>query len=81
MDEITLFLTILITGLSLLMFIVSLISTCRVRNFKFLIIGFAFIGFIIKGLLLLFEYISQDEIALIIDFTVIILLYFAIIKK
>ncbi len=81
MDEITLFLSILIAGLSAILFIVSMISTARLRKIKLLLVGTAFIAFIIKGLLLTFEYISQDQIGMVLDIVVILLLYFAIIKK
>jgi len=81
MDEITLFLAILITGLAALLFIVSLFSSYRLRNVKFFLIGLAFLALIIKGLLLVFEYTHEDTIGLIIDLVLLILLYFAIVKK
>jgi hypothetical protein len=81
MDEITLFLSMLIIGLASILFIVSSLSSYRLRNFKFFLISFAFLAFILKGFLLIFEFISQDKIGLIIDVVIIILLYFAIVKK
>jgi len=81
MDEITLFLSIIIAGLSLLLFIVSAIAFYRLRATKLLIINLAFLGFIIKGVLLTLEFISQSRIGLIIDLGIIVLLYFAVIKK
>ena len=81
MDEITLFLSILIAGLSTILFIVSMISTARLRNIKFLLVGSAFLVFAIKGLLLFFEFLVQENIAMILDIVIIVLLYFAIVKK
>lgn len=81
MDEITLFLSILIAGLSTLLFIVSAASYYRLRVLKLLIINLAFLAFIIKGILLSLEYISQARFGLILDLTIIILLYFAVVKK
>lgn len=81
MDDILLLLSILITGFSLLLFFVSMISYLKLRVSKFILIGIAFLGFTIKGILLLFEFISQGQIPLILDLFVIILIYFAIIKK
>ena len=81
MEEITLFLSILIAGLSTLLFIVSAASYYRLRVLKLLIINLAFLAFIIKGILLSLEYISQARFGLILDLTIIILLYFAVVKK
>lgn len=81
MDEITLFLSILIAGLSTLLFIVSAASYYRLRVTKLLIINLAFLAFIIKGILLSLEIINQARIGLILDLAVIILLYFAVAKK
>ena len=64
MDEITLFLSISITGLATLLFVVSAAAFYRLRAFKLLIINLAFLIFIIKGLLLIFEFISQERIGL-----------------
>jgi len=81
MDEIILFLSIVITGLSALLFVVSAASFYRLRATKLLIINLAFLAFIIKGFLQIFEFITQTRIGLILDLVVIILLYFAVVKK
>ena len=81
MDEITLFLSILIAGLAGLLFVVSAAAYKRLRAGKLLIINLAFLMFVIKGLLIIFEIISQERIGLILDITIIVLLYFAVIKK
>jgi hypothetical protein len=81
MDEITLFFSILIAGVSAIVFIISLISTIKLKNIKFLLVGIAFFAFLIKGLLLAFEVITQDNIGIVLDILVVVLLYFAIVKK
>jgi len=81
MDEIILFLSIVITGLSALLFVVSAASYIRLKAGKLLIINLAFLAFIIKGFLTIFEYITQSRIGLILDLIIIILLYFAVAKK
>ena len=81
MDEITLFLSILITGVASLLFIVSIIRAIKLRNLKFSIISTAFLIFAIKGLLLFFEFLAHEKFSMILDLAVIVLLYFAIIKR
>ena len=81
MDEISLFFSILIAGVSSIVFIISMISTVKLKNIKFLLVGIAFLSFLIKGLLLTFELIAQDNLGIILDILVVILLYFAIVKK
>ncbi|UCH72302.1 MAG: hypothetical protein JSW62_01785 [Thermoplasmatales archaeon] len=81
MDEITLFLNILIAGFSLLLFIVSIAAYYRLRATKLLLASVAFLAFTVKGLLLITEILSQDRLVLVIDLIVLILLYFSIIKK
>lgn len=81
MDEITLFLIIVTTGLSALLFIVSAAACFKLRVLKLLIINLAFLAFIIKGFLQIIEIFSQGRLGLIIDLIILILLYFAVIKK
>lgn len=81
MDEVTLFLSIFIAGLSILLFIVSASAFYRLRAFEILIINLAFLLFIIKGLLLIFEIFRQDRIGLFLDIAIIVLLYFAVVKR
>jgi hypothetical protein len=81
MDEITLFLAIVISGLSILLFIVSLFSYIRLQNIKLLLVSLAFFAFIVKGILLILEILNQGRLGMIIDLVVLILLYFAVAKK
>jgi hypothetical protein len=81
MDDILLFLTVVMAGLAALLLIVSFISGYRLRSTKLALVGLAFVAFLIKALLLILEYITQDEKAVIIDFVILVLLYFAVIKK
>jgi len=81
MDEVTLFLSIVIAGLSTLLFIVSAAAFYKLKVFKLLIINLAFFVFLIKGLLLIFEFISQDQFGLFLDIAIIVLLYFAVVKR
>lgn len=81
MEDIELLLAILIAGFSLLVFLVSIASFARIRTGKLLIVGVAFLMFFVKGLLLLLEFIVQDQIAFVIDLIIIVLLYIAVVKK
>ncbi|HDM25398.1 MAG TPA: hypothetical protein ENG24_02240 [Thermoplasmatales archaeon] len=83
---ISLFLTVVMTGLSALLLMVSMVSSYRLRNVKLMLISIAFICFFIKGLILClqmlldFEIIRQNNIVLVFDLAVITALYFAAIK-
>ncbi|MCD6108862.1 hypothetical protein B6U70_02880 [Euryarchaeota archaeon ex4484_162] len=83
---ISLFLTVVMTGLSALLLMVSMVSSYRLRNVKLMLISIAFICFFIKGLILClqmlldFEIIRQNNIVLVFDLVVITALYFAAIK-
>ena len=81
MNELTLFLTIILLGLAGLLLIVSSASYYRLGNIKFIFVSIAFLLFLLKALLLIFEIIYQDEIGIFFDFLIIILLYISIIKR
>jgi len=81
MDELTLFLAIIVAGFAFLLSIVSLLSYYRLRSYKLLFVNVAFLVFFIKGILTIFSFLIQDELGLIIDFMILIFLYLAIIKK
>lgn len=81
MDDLTLLMSSLIAGFSTLLFIVSIAAYIKIRSIKLALVSFAFLVFVIKGILLLFETISQDKLAIAIDFVILFLLYFASIKK
>jgi len=68
-------------GVAGLLFFVSLVSWYRIRSIKVAIVGCAFLVFFLKALLLLLNRITQDINAVIIDTVILVLLYFAIIKK
>jgi hypothetical protein len=81
MEGITLFLSIAVTGFALLLLIVSTAAYLRLRNMKFIFVGAAFLTFFIKGILLIAGIVGQNEIGSGIDFVILILLYFAAVKK
>lgn len=81
MDEITLFLSIVIAGFSFLLALVSIVAYTRLRSFKLLLVGFAFLAFVVKGVLVAAGFLNQGILGLVIDFVIIVFLYFAAIKK
>ena len=81
MDEIGLFLSIVIAGLSLLLFVLSVVAYRRLRAARFLMVGCAFLVFTIKGILLITEMIMQDNISLVLDCVIILLLYGMVTRK
>ena len=81
MDEITLFLSIIIIGFSSLLSIVSYLAYYRLQTTKFFLIGLAFSAFLAKGLLVVAGILNQDKFTLGIDFMILFFLYFATIKK
>jgi len=81
MDEITLFLSIIIAGFSLLLAMVSMVAYYRLRAIKLLLVSMAFLAFVVKGVLIVIGIVNQDTLALGIDFVILVLLYFATIKK
>ena len=81
MDEIFLFSTVIMTGISGLLLIVSIASLYRLKHLKLMFVSLAFLFFLIKAMLLLTEFIVQDRYAVIIDTIILILLYFTVIKK
>jgi len=81
MDEITLFLSIIIAGFSLLLAMVSMVAYYRLRATKLLLVSIAFLAFVVKGVLIVIGIVTQDTLALGIDFVILVLLYFATIKK
>ncbi|MEE9223891.1 MAG: hypothetical protein V3U51_03990 [Thermoplasmata archaeon] len=82
------FLTILLAGLSFLLFVVSMLSYRRVKSVKILFVSIAFLLFFIKALVLLVSVISNtwDEFGmrwelLLLDVIVIVMLYLSIARK
>ena len=81
MDEVSIFLSILIVGFSILLFIVSIAAFSRLKQTKLILISLAFLAFAVKGTLVLVEYIELARIVLIIDFLILLALYFATVKR
>jgi hypothetical protein len=81
MDEITLFLSIVVAGFSMLLALVSFVAYFRLHATKLLLVGMAFSAFVIKGALVVIGFLNQDKLGLIIDFVILVFLYLATIKK
>jgi len=81
MNDLLLFLTVLMAGLAILLFIVSCASWYRLRHLRFALTSAAFAVFICKAILLLSTYIVEDEKAILLDSVILILLYFSIAKR
>jgi hypothetical protein len=80
-DDIYLFLEIVMTGLAGLLFLVSSVSWYRLKALKLGLISLAFFLLMCKGFLLIFEVIKEDSFAVFIDVFIVIVLYFSMIKK
>lgn len=77
MDEIKIFASIVISGISLLLFLISLASFKKIREIKLLFISLSFFVFFVKGLLFLFK----ESYLIFLDLIIIALLYIAAAKK
>jgi uncharacterized membrane protein YhaH (DUF805 family) len=82
------FLTIVLAGLSFLLFVVSLLSYRRIKSVKILFIAIAFFLFFLKALVLLISVLinSWDDFGmrwelLLLDVIVIVMLYLSIARK
>jgi hypothetical protein len=71
----------MMAGLAGLLVLVSFVSWYRLRSLKLALVGCAFLTFLIKAALLLLNILPQDIRSVVIDFIILVLLYFAIIKK
>ena len=81
-EEVLIFsLTIVMTGLSLLLFVVSLISYLRIKDSKFLFVTLAFLLFFIKGAAVSLNYVEQQFQLVIIDLFIILFLYLTVVKR
>lgn len=84
---ISVFLKVVMTGLTTLLLIVSTASWYRMRSGKLGLISVAFAAFFVKGVIMLFDVfletglIVENNVALIIDLLIIVALYFSAIKK
>jgi len=81
MDAIFLFLTYSMLGLSGLLFIISLASWYNLRTKNLIFASIAIFAIFFKTLLQILNIFSQNEIAITLDFIVVIFLYFSVIKK
>ena len=81
MDDIYLFLAIIMAGLAGLLLLVSSASWYRLRALKLGLVSIAFLVLFIKAVLLIFEIIIQDKLAVLIDVIVLVILYFSVVKR
>ena len=80
-EDIILLLSILVASFSLLLLIVSTAAYIKTKSIKLLIISIAFSLFFIKGVLLSINYFVQEPIGIILDFIILLMLYYASVKK
>jgi len=81
-NEINLFASIVVAGVSLLLFIISILSFSRIRETKILLIGLSFLVFFIKSILIIFlKYYKQSGYFTFFDLLIIFFLYIAAAKK
>ena len=78
-QEILLFLSVVVAGISLILFIISFISFKRINETKLLFISLAFLFFFIKAIVFLF--IKNNVDIMLFDLIIIALLYMAAAKK
>ena len=78
-QAILLFLSVVVAGISLILFVISLISFKRINEVKLLFISLAFLFFFIKTIVFLF--IKSDIDMMLFDLIIIALLYVAAAKK
>ncbi len=79
MEELLLFSSIVITGLSFLLFFISMISYIRMKETKLFFISIAFLIFFIKGFVAIVSDLTNYLILF--DLIIIVLLYVAAAKK
>jgi len=76
------FSAIVIAGISLLLFTISVISFKRIRETKMLFIGLSFLVFFIKAIIFLHQKLyAKQNYLIILDLLIIIFLYIAAAKK
>ena len=79
MEELLLFSSVVIAGLSFLLFFISLISYHRIRETKLLFISIAFFLFFVKSIIGIL--LNIENYLILIDLIIIIMLYVAAAKK
>ncbi len=76
------FASIVVAGISLLLFIISMISFNRIKETKIFFIGFSFLIFFIKSITVIFlKYYKQFSYLILFDLLIIFFLYVAAAKK
>jgi hypothetical protein len=68
-------------GLSLLLFLVSLLSFQRVRDSKLFFVTLAFFLFFLKGVIIALRLLEQNLYLVMADLIIIFFLYLTIVKK
>ena len=81
MEEVLIFSSIVMAGLSLLLFTVSLVSYLRMKDSKFLFVTLAFFLFFLKGIVISLNYFEQQAQLVIADLFIIIFLYLTLVKR
>ena len=89
MNNLELFLSVALTGFSLILFVISAITYRRVQRTKLLFVSLAFALFFVKGLLLtlgLFvdsigDVFQSSVLVIMLDFGIMVFLYFSVVKK
>jgi len=77
-NELVMFSAVVISGLSLLLFIISMLSYSRLREIKLLFISLSFLVFSIKAILFIF---INNRNLIVMDLLIIAFLYIAAAKK
>jgi len=80
-EEILLFSSVVMAGLSLLLFLVSLLSFQRVRDSKLFFVTVAFFLFFLKGVIISLDFLEQNLYLVVMDLIIIFSLYLTIVKK
>ena len=89
MNNLELFLSVALTGFSLILFVISAITYRRVQRTKLLFVSLAFALFLVKGLMLtlgLFidsigDIFQSSVLVIMLDFGIMVFLYFSVVKK
>jgi len=69
------------TGLSFLLLLVSAVSYSRIRDSKMLFLTVAFLVFMVKGMLLVADVVSQSLALIALDLVIIVSLYLTVVKR
>ncbi|WP_455392397.1 hypothetical protein [[Eubacterium] cellulosolvens] len=88
MEELTLYFEVCVIGISLLLFVMTLLSYRLSKNPKVLILSLAFLIFAVKIIMLLaaeyldpIQWFGTVNALLIFDFVIVLVIYFSLIKK